>query len=183
MQRPAALQACIAHQQAALTILQQYLQDQRHLSSGQPRTGQAVPGPAGNRPNVSQPGPSSQQRAPSSAPSSKRRTILQVARESRLTRLIGVTSDLLNIEQNSLYQLQETHFHVESKLSVELRNICSRMATREDCLRIDGDLKAIEQCLGDIVNQLLLSLSSNNSGSHLQATGVLKSLFRKFPDI
>ncbi|XP_067849545.1 leukemia-associated protein 7 [Heptranchias perlo] len=191
MRRSSALQACIAHQQSALTILHQCLQDQPHSGPDQPASGegQAAPGPVGIGPNVSlteprsQPGSSTQQRARSSAPSSERRTILQVARESRLTRLIGLTSELLNLEQNSLYQLQETHFHLESKLSVELRNICSRMATREDCLRLDGDLKEIEQCLRDIVNQLLLSLSSNNSRSHLQAIDVLKGLFQKFLNI
>ncbi|XP_067896044.1 leukemia-associated protein 7 [Heterodontus francisci] len=179
MQRSATLQTCIAHQQSALAILHQYLQDKRHLGSDQPSTDHT----AGNTSNLSQPGSSTQQRAPSPAPSSKRKTILQVARKSRLTRLIGFTSDLLNLEQNSLYQLQETHFHMESKLSAELRNICSRMATRGDCLRLDADLKAIEQCLRDFVNQLLLSLSSDNSGSHLQTASVLKKLVEKFLDI
>ncbi|XP_078415558.1 leukemia-associated protein 7 [Cetorhinus maximus] len=168
------LHACIAHQQCALTTLHQYLQDQRHLGPQQPRIEQH-----NTDRNSSQPGSSTQE----PVPSTKRRTILQVARESRLTRFIGFTSQLLDLEQNSLSQLQEPRFHAEAKLSTELRNLCNRMATREDCLQFDADLKAIEQCLRDIVNQLSMSLSSQNSGSDPQTIHVLKRLVKRVLDM
>ncbi|XP_048396043.1 leukemia-associated protein 7 [Stegostoma tigrinum] len=178
MQSPVApLQICIAHQQSALSILHQYLQDQRHHGPAQPSPSQ---NPRSSSP-LRQAGSScGTRRIPASATHSKRRTILQVARESKLTRLTGFISGLLDLEQNALSALLETHLHVECKLSAELRNLCSRMAAREDCLRLDADLKAIEECLRDIALQLLSSLSSNKSGSHLQTIPVLKELFKKF---
>ncbi|GCC37335.1 leukemia-associated protein 7 [Chiloscyllium punctatum] len=175
MQSPLSpLQTCIVHQQSALTVLHQYLRDQRHL-------GPAQPGPAqtpGGCSTLSQDG--SSRRVPPPAPTSKRRTILQVARESRLTRFIGFTSGLLNLEQNSLAPL---HLHVEWKLSAELRNLCSRMAARADCLRLDADLKAIEQCLQDIALQLLSSLSSDDSAARLQTIPALKELCKRFLEV
>ncbi|XP_072902008.1 leukemia-associated protein 7 [Hemitrygon akajei] len=173
MQRLPTLQGCIAHQQSALATLRQYLEDQRHLGVDQPDPGPAV------RPSAS----NSQLSAPSSTPSKRRRTILQVARESKLKRLIGLTSDLVNLEQNSLLHLKGIYFQVEFKLSVDLRNTCERLATREDCLRLDGDLKAVEECLRSLVNQLLLSLSSDNSGSQLEVTDPLKRLSQKYLNI
>ncbi|XP_078088063.1 leukemia-associated protein 7 [Mustelus asterias] len=166
MQR--AVQTCIAYQRCALAILHQCLQEQRNLALEQPSLGQ---------------GGSTRERVLSSTPRSGRRTILQVARESRLTRMIGLTSELLSLEQNSLSQLQEPHFHVDYKLNSELRNLCHRMATRGDCLQLDADLKAIEQCLRDIVHQLVTSLPSDSSGSHSQTAAVLKTLFTRFLEI
>ncbi|XP_078264714.1 leukemia-associated protein 7 [Rhinoraja longicauda] len=173
MQRPSSLQTCVVHQQSALAMLRQYLVDQ-------PASGQASSATPGS---ASLPAFNSQQSTPSSATSSRRRTILQVARESKLNRLIGLTSGLINLEQNSVHQIQDAHFQVESKLSMDLRNTCGRMATREDCLRLDGDLKAIEECLRSLTNQLLLSLSGDNSGSQLEATDLLKKLIQKYLNI
>ncbi|GCB80444.1 leukemia-associated protein 7 [Scyliorhinus torazame] len=170
-----ALQVCIAHQQSALAILHQYLQDQRHLGPEPPSPGQTTR-------NRFKAACSTREPAPSST-SSRRRTLLQVARESKLTRLIGLTSELLYLEQNSLSQLQEPHFQLDCKLSAELRNLCNRMATRADCLQLDADLKAIERCLIDIVHQLTISLSSTSSESHPHAVDVLKRLSNKFLDV
>lgn len=181
MQRPSSLQTCVVHQQSALAMLRQYLVDQRHLGIDQAASGQASSAPPGS---ASLPASISQQSTPSSATSSRRRTILQVARESKLNRLIGLTSGLINLEQSSVHQIQDEHFQVESKLSVDLRNTCGRMATREDCMRfLDGDLKAVEECLRSLTNQLLLSLSGDNSGSQLEATDLLKRLIQKYLNI
>ncbi|XP_042189991.1 leukemia-associated protein 7-like [Callorhinchus milii] len=167
MHRPAAaLQTCIDHQWVALKTLRQRLESERCIGPDQPSPEQ--PSPATRHP----PGP----------PHS-RRTIAHMARESKLSRFVDLTSELTAVEQRGLCPLPEPHFFpVELKLSVELRNICVRLATRKDGFQLDGDLKEIEDCLMNIVNQLLLSLSLYNSESHLQATEMLKGFLKKFPD-
>ncbi|MBN3281675.1 LEU7 protein, partial [Polyodon spathula] len=114
------------------------------------------------------------------------RTLAQKARRSILTRLTEIASQLMEAERNiQCTPLQAQGVSIHSKDSIELRNICSRIASQAELSQPDRDLKELHGCLKSITENLLslLSASSTDSIYHIQHTRKLQHILRAFPDI
>lgn len=67
--------------------------------------------------------------------------------------------------------------------SVDLKNICLRMAIAEGGSRSDRDLRELRDCLRLIVGDLLTYVREENNLSSTETTHKLRELSNSFPDI
>ncbi|XP_033868475.3 leukemia-associated protein 7-like [Acipenser ruthenus] len=114
------------------------------------------------------------------------RTLAQKARRSILTRLMEITSQLIAVERSiQCTPLQAQGVSIHSKDSIELRNICSRIASQAERSRPDRELKELHGCLKSITENLLslLSTSSSDSAYRIPHTRNLRHILGAFPDI
>lgn len=113
-------------------------------------------------------------------------TLAQKARRSILTRLMEIASQLMAAERNiQCTPLQAQGVSIHSKDSIELRNICSRIASQAERSQPDRDLKELHGCLKSITENLLslLSTSSSDSTYCIPHTRNLRHILGAFPDI
>ncbi|XP_066563658.1 leukemia-associated protein 7 [Amia ocellicauda] len=114
----------------------------------------------------------------------KVRTLAQKAREGTFTRLHEILSQLISVEQDMCgFVSREDGMILHPKDSIELRNICRRMATSPEGCHSDMALKELRDCLKAIVDSLLLSLRICKSLLHTQARGKLTGICGSFPDL
>ncbi|XP_055060604.2 leukemia-associated protein 7 [Misgurnus anguillicaudatus] len=120
-----------------------------------------------------------------SAKQSRRlKTIAERARESCFTRLIDILTQLISIEQDFIKSASrhETSL-LRCKDSVDLKNICLRMALGEGASRSDRDLRELRDCLRLIVSNLLDYVRDENSLTSTVTRHKLRELYKSFPDI
>lgn len=67
--------------------------------------------------------------------------------------------------------------------SVDLKNICLRMAIAEGGSRSDRDLRELRDCLRLIVGNLLAYVREENNLSDVETTHKLRELSNSFPEI
>lgn len=120
-----------------------------------------------------------------SAKQSRRlKTIAERARESCFTRLIDILTQLISIEEDFIKSVtrHETSL-LRCKDSVDLKNICLRMALDEGASRSDRDLRELRDCLRLIVSNLLDYVRDENSLNSTVTRHKLRELYKSFPDI
>ncbi|KAL7845675.1 hypothetical protein AOLI_G00238670 [Acnodon oligacanthus] len=117
--------------------------------------------------------------------SPKPQTVAERARGSQFSRLVEILSQIISIEQDLLRPLSEDlgSFLLRHKDSVDLRNICLRMALSEAGCQSDRDLKELSVCLQLIVDNLLSALREENSLSSLGAVRRLVGISTTFSDM
>ncbi|XP_036419391.1 leukemia-associated protein 7 [Colossoma macropomum] len=115
----------------------------------------------------------------------KPQTVAERARESQFSRLVEILSQIISIEQDLLRPLSEDlgSFLLRHKDSVDLRNICQRMALSEAGCQSDRDLKELRVCLQLIVDNLLSAVREENSLSSLGAVRRLVGISTTFSDM
>ncbi|XP_036807927.1 leukemia-associated protein 7 homolog [Oncorhynchus mykiss] len=112
------------------------------------------------------------------------RTIAEKARESVITQLIDILTQILTVEEeisHSLFQDLRTFLH--PKESIELRNICVRMAVRDSDCQKDRDLRDLQDCLKAMVDSLVSSLINVNHPVAVQTSRTLEEIYLSFPEI
>ncbi|XP_060755508.1 leukemia-associated protein 7 [Neoarius graeffei] len=110
--------------------------------------------------------------------------IAERARESLLARLVDILSQTISIEQDLMSSLSgEVKCFLHHKDSVDLKNICLRMALSESSCEWDRNLKELRLCLQLIVNNLLSALRDHNHLSSTGATRRLMGISITLPDI
>ncbi|XP_070968120.1 leukemia-associated protein 7 [Oncorhynchus clarkii lewisi] len=112
------------------------------------------------------------------------RTIAEKARESVITQLIDILTQILTVEEeisHSLFQDLRTFLH--PKESIELRNICVRMAMRDSDCQKDRDLRDLQDCLKAMVDSLVSSLINVNHPVAVQTSRTLEEIYLSFPEI
>ncbi|XP_024299534.1 leukemia-associated protein 7 [Oncorhynchus tshawytscha] len=112
------------------------------------------------------------------------RTIAEKARESVITQLIDILTQILTVEEeisHSLFQDLRTFLH--PKESIELRNICVRMAMRDSDCQKDRDLRDLRDCLKAMVDSLVSSLINMNHPVAVQTSCTLEEIYLSFPEI
>ncbi|KAM9454819.1 leukemia-associated protein 7 isoform 2-T2 [Clarias gariepinus] len=110
-------------------------------------------------------------------------TVADRARESLLSRLMDILSQIISIELDLTSSLSgEMKCFVRHKDSVDLKNICLRMAVTESS-DSDRNLKELRLCLQLIVNNLLSALRHHNNLSSTGATRQLMGISITLPDI
>nr|XP_046178952.1 leukemia-associated protein 7 [Oncorhynchus gorbuscha] len=112
------------------------------------------------------------------------RTIAEKARESVITQLIDILTQILTVEEeisHSLFQDLRTFLH--PKESIELRNICVRMAMRDSDCQKDRDLRDLQDCLKAMVDRLVSSLINVNHPVAVQTSRTLEEIYLSFPEI
>ncbi|KAG2457308.1 LEU7 protein, partial [Polypterus senegalus] len=110
-------------------------------------------------------------------------TLAQKGREGLLSRLAEVASEIIR-EQQSLLELPQTqNILVHPKQSIELRNICSRMALQVKTIHADRNLKDLQDCLKSIAETLLSSLSNSSTEQHKLAARNLGKMLSSFPEL
>ncbi|KAI4897362.1 hypothetical protein NFI96_017349 [Prochilodus magdalenae] len=112
-------------------------------------------------------------------------TVAERARESQFSRLVDILSQIISIEQDLIGPLSEDlrSFLLRHKDSVDLKNICLRMAVSDAGCQSDRNLKELRVCLQLIVDNLLSALRDENSLSSLGAVRRLVGIFTTFPDM
>ncbi|MBN3316012.1 LEU7 protein, partial [Atractosteus spatula] len=183
MQAEVLLNASIAHQAEALKLLQQ------QVDSEQRGGGQApVSGRSSLRDHIHPSDGAVLKRGSGWPARSDRgcevRTLAERARESTFCKLTEIASQVISTEQDICRFLSpDRGIVMHPKESIDLKNICIRMAARTDGHQSDKDLKELRDCLKTIVDSLLLSLSHYSSPSHTRARGQLLQICETFPDV
>uniref|UniRef100_A0A8C1VGR6 Si:ch73-160h15.3 n=1 Tax=Cyprinus carpio TaxID=7962 RepID=A0A8C1VGR6_CYPCA len=111
------------------------------------------------------------------------KTIAERARESCLARLLEILTQLISIEEESIKDVSYGRSLLKHKHSVDLKNICLRMAIAEGGSRSDRDLRELRDCLRLIVGNLLAYVRELNNLSSTETTHRLRELFNSFPEI
>ncbi|XP_025062968.1 leukemia-associated protein 7 [Alligator sinensis] len=112
------------------------------------------------------------------------RTLTEIALHSMLSRVVDLTSQLVNVEQTLLFPLlQEHHSSDHLKDSIEFRNICSHMASQGQGWQFDRDLYAAYECLKTIVKKLICSLAVFPSESYAIAQSSLRQILQNLPEM
>ncbi|XP_018940076.1 leukemia-associated protein 7-like [Cyprinus carpio] len=111
------------------------------------------------------------------------KTIAERARESCLTRLLEILTRLISIEEDFIIDASYGRRLLKRKDSVDLKNICLRMAIAEGGSRSDRDLRELRDCLRLIVGDLLTYVREENNLSSTETTHKLRELSNSFPDI
>ncbi|XP_053333254.1 leukemia-associated protein 7 isoform X1 [Clarias gariepinus] len=110
-------------------------------------------------------------------------TVADRARESLLSRLMDILSQIISIELDLTSSLSgEMKCFLRHKDSVDLKNICLRMAVTESS-DSDRNLKELRLCLQLIVDNLLSALRHHNNLSSTGATRQLMGISITLPDI
>ncbi|XP_051781722.1 leukemia-associated protein 7 [Erpetoichthys calabaricus] len=110
-------------------------------------------------------------------------TLAQKGREGLLSRLAEVASEVIR-EQQSLIELPQTqNILVHPKQSIELKNICSRMALQVKTSHTDRNLKDLRDCLKSIAETLLSSLSNSSTEQQKLAARNLGKMLSSFPEL
>ncbi|KAI2668234.1 leukemia-associated 7 [Labeo rohita] len=111
------------------------------------------------------------------------RTIAERARENCLTRLLEILTQLISIEEDFIKNPSYGKSSLKRKDSVDLKNICLRMAIAEGGSRSDRDLRELRDCLRLIVGNLLAYVREENNLSDVETTHKLRELSNSFPEI
>ncbi|KAB5523465.1 hypothetical protein PHYPO_G00152860 [Pangasianodon hypophthalmus] len=110
--------------------------------------------------------------------------VAERARESLLARLVDILSQIISIEQDLMSNLSgEVKCFLRHKDSVDLKNICLRMALSESGHKSDRNLKELRLCLQLIVNNLLSAVRDQKNLSSTGATRRLMGISITLPDI
>ncbi|XP_067148482.1 leukemia-associated protein 7 [Apteryx mantelli] len=126
-----------------------------------PSPGAAMPEPA-VQPSAARPG-----------------TLREAALRSKLARVAGAATRLVEAEQTLLLPLLQEHpFPVHLKDSIEFRNICSRMALQKEGQQFDRDLHEAHQCLKTIIEKLICSLAVFPSESYSPVRSTLRQILQ-----
>ncbi|NXL33427.1 LEU7 protein, partial [Glaucidium brasilianum] len=109
----------------------------------------------------------------------RRQTLREMALRSKMSRLIGATSQLLQVEQTLLLPLLKEHpLPLHPKDSIEFRNICSHMALQREEQQLERDLHEAHQCLKTIIEKLICSLEVLPSDSYIPVRSVLRQILQ-----
>ncbi|KAA0721938.1 hypothetical protein E1301_Tti012012 [Triplophysa tibetana] len=112
------------------------------------------------------------------------KTIAERARESCVTRLIDILTRLISVEEDLIKcASQHERSLLRRKDSMDLKNICLRMALGEDASCSDRDLRELRDCLQLIVRNLLASVQDENSLPSTMTRHKLREISNSFPDI
>lgn len=111
------------------------------------------------------------------------KTIAERARESCLTRLLEILTQLISIEEDFMEDIHYEKSLLKRKDSVDLKNICLRMAIAEGSSRSNRDLRELRDCLRLIVGNLLACVGDENNLSSTVTAHRLRELSNSFPDI
>ncbi|XP_026095195.1 leukemia-associated protein 7 isoform X2 [Carassius auratus] len=111
------------------------------------------------------------------------KTIAERARESCITRLLEILTRLISIEEDFIKDASYGRRLLKRKDSVDLKNICLRMAVAEGGSHSDRDLRELRDCLRLIVGNLLTFVREENNLSSTETTLKLRELSNSFPDI
>ncbi|XP_073699458.1 leukemia-associated protein 7 [Garra rufa] len=111
------------------------------------------------------------------------RTIAERAREGCLSRLLEILAQLISIEEDFIKDASYGRSLLKRKDSVDLKNICLRMAIAEGGSRSDRDLRELRDCLRLIVGNLLAYVREENNLSSAETTHKLRELSNSFPEI
>ncbi|XP_016100772.1 leukemia-associated protein 7-like [Sinocyclocheilus grahami] len=111
------------------------------------------------------------------------KTIAERARESCLARLLEILTQLISIEEDFIKDVGYGRSFLKHKHSVDLKNICLRMAIAEGGSRSDRDLRELRDCLRLIVGNLLAYVRELNNLSSTETTHRLRELSNSFPEI
>ncbi|XP_067298744.1 leukemia-associated protein 7 [Pseudorasbora parva] len=111
------------------------------------------------------------------------KTIAERARESCITRLLEILTQLISIEEDLIKNVSHEKSLLKRKDSVDLKNICLRMAIAEGSSRSNRDLRELRDCLRLIVGNLLACVRDENNLSSTVTTHRLRELSNSFPDI
>ncbi|MCJ8747965.1 hypothetical protein PDJAM_G00159540 [Pangasius djambal] len=110
--------------------------------------------------------------------------VAERARGSLLARLMDILSQIISIEQDLMSNLSgEVKCFLRHKDSVDLKNICLRMALSESGHESDRNLKELRLCLQLIVNNLLSAVRDQKNLSSTGATRRLMGISITLPDI
>nr|XP_023995806.1 leukemia-associated protein 7 [Salvelinus alpinus] len=111
-------------------------------------------------------------------------TIAESARESVITQLIDILTQILTVEEEiSQRSFQDLRTFLRPKESIELRNICMRMAMRDSDCQKDRDLRDLQDCLKAMVDSLVSSLINMNHPVAIQTSCTLEEIYLSFPEI
>ncbi|NXC45689.1 LEU7 protein, partial [Penelope pileata] len=106
-------------------------------------------------------------------------TLREKALRSKLSRVVGATSQLVTVEQTFLLPLIQQHpFPLHPKDSIEFRNICSHMALQREGQKFEKDLHEAQQCLKMTIEKLLCSLSVFPSASYIPVRYALRQILQ-----
>lgn len=111
------------------------------------------------------------------------KTIAERARENCLSRLLEILTQLISIEEDFIKDGSYGKSLLKRKDSVDLKNICLRMAVAEGGSRSDRDLRELRDCLRLIVISLLAHVRDENNLSSTVSTHRLRELSNSFPEI
>lgn len=111
------------------------------------------------------------------------KTITERARESCFTRLLEILTQLISVEEDFIKEVSYEKSLLKRKDSVELKNICLRMAIAEGSSCSNRDLRELRDCLRHIVGNLLACVRDENNLSSTVTTRRLRELSSSFPDI
>ncbi|XP_026118992.1 leukemia-associated protein 7 [Carassius auratus] len=111
------------------------------------------------------------------------KTIAERARESCLARLLEILAQLIALEEDFIKDVSYGRSLLKHKDSVDLKNICLRMAIAEGGSRSNRDLRELRDCLRLIVGNLLAYVRELNNLSSTETTHRLRELFNSFPEI
>ncbi|XP_072513684.1 leukemia-associated protein 7 [Salminus brasiliensis] len=117
--------------------------------------------------------------------SHKPQTVAERARASLFSRLVEILSQVIAIEQDFMGSLSEDlrSFLLRHKDSVDLKNICLRMAVSGAGYQSDKDLRELRVCLQLIVDNLLSAVREENSLSSIGAIRRLVGISTTFLDM
>uniref|UniRef100_A0A674AHV2 Deleted in lymphocytic leukemia 7 n=1 Tax=Salmo trutta TaxID=8032 RepID=A0A674AHV2_SALTR len=107
------------------------------------------------------------------------RTIAEKARESVITQLIDILTQILTVEEEIIH----SSFQDLRTFLIELRNICVRMAMRDSDSQKDRDLRDLQDCLKAMVDSLVSSLINMNHPVAIQTSRTLEEIYLSFPEI
>ncbi|TRZ02239.1 hypothetical protein DNTS_034744 [Danionella cerebrum] len=159
---------CLTHQLDALSILNGL---RFHITAGNGEDG----GPGRE---ASAPGKVTPQAVGTPRP----RTIAERALENCFSRLLEILSQLVSIERDFIKHLSYgTTFKLKD--SIDLKNICLRMAVAEPGSCSNRDLKELRECLRIIVDNLLAFAKDENNLSSTLIVHRLRELSNSFPEI
>ncbi|NXW92982.1 LEU7 protein, partial [Alopecoenas beccarii] len=106
-------------------------------------------------------------------------TLREMALRSKLSRLVEVTSQLVEVEQTLLLPLLQQHpLPLHPKDSIEFRNISSRMALQREGQQFEKDLHEAHQCLKTIIEKLICSLAVFPSDSCMPVRFALRQILQ-----
>uniref|UniRef100_A0A8C8CWX3 Uncharacterized protein n=1 Tax=Oncorhynchus tshawytscha TaxID=74940 RepID=A0A8C8CWX3_ONCTS len=109
------------------------------------------------------------------------RTIAEKARESVITQLIDILTQILTVEEEIIHI---SYPKLRRKQTIcELRNICVRMAMRDSDCQKDRDLRDLRDCLKAMVDSLVSSLINMNHPVAVQTSCTLEEIYLSFPEI
>ncbi|XP_061209040.1 leukemia-associated protein 7 [Neopsephotus bourkii] len=104
-------------------------------------------------------------------------TLREKALRSKMSRIVEVTSRLVQVEQSLLLPLLEQHpLPLHPKDSIEFRNICTRMVLQREGQQFDRDLREAHQCLKTIIEKLICSLAAFASDSCIPVLSALRQI-------